>query len=78
MAAMKERKQVEIDEVMETKHRPSIDDLMRLFGRVEHDENGKPFIFPDTTSPYDDDDGPGQRFVEHDSDDEQGHMGNEE
>ena len=42
---MQVRKQKEIDSVMEADYKkPSIRDLMRLFGDVEDDANGRPFI----------------------------------
>ncbi|KAI5363033.1 putative helicase, Zinc finger, RING-type, Zinc finger, RING/FYVE/PHD-type [Septoria linicola] len=51
MMAMKERKEAEIDEVMENprlKEKLSMDELLRMFGDVGHDENGHPFIFAET------------------------------
>ncbi|KXT07965.1 hypothetical protein AC579_8596 [Pseudocercospora musae] len=48
MMAMKERKEKEIDEVMENprlKENLSVEELMRMFGDVRRDDNGKPFIF---------------------------------
>ncbi|KAK0864308.1 hypothetical protein LTR87_015838 [Friedmanniomyces endolithicus] len=47
MMAMKERKQVEIDEAMSDSRKRdlSVKDLMKLFGPVEEDEEGHPFIF---------------------------------
>ncbi|EME40686.1 hypothetical protein DOTSEDRAFT_177817 [Dothistroma septosporum NZE10] len=50
MMAVKDRKQVEIDAVMEnsSKQSLSVNDLMRLFGnKVGEDNDGRPFIFPD-------------------------------
>ncbi|KAF2188287.1 hypothetical protein K469DRAFT_627819 [Zopfia rhizophila CBS 207.26] len=56
---MQERKKKEIDEVMEadgsTVKKMSIRDLMRLFGPVADDKNGKPFIMvdnPDSCSSF--------------------------
>ena len=50
---VKERKQIEIDELMNNsklREKLNIQDLMRLFGKVEEDEEGKPFIFADERS----------------------------
>ena len=47
--ALKERKQIEIDGIMLEARRKellTVRDLMRLFGNVEDDEHGRPFIFP--------------------------------
>ncbi|KAF2873730.1 SNF2 family N-terminal domain-containing protein [Massariosphaeria phaeospora] len=52
---MQERKKKEIDEVMEddgsTVGKMTIRDLMRLFGNLQDDENGKPFIVVDNPDP---------------------------
>ncbi|KAK0253261.1 hypothetical protein LTR35_005683 [Friedmanniomyces endolithicus] len=47
MMAMKENKQLEIDEAMSDsrKREISIKDLMKLFGPVDEDDEGRPFIF---------------------------------
>ncbi|KAJ9628043.1 hypothetical protein H2203_003265 [Taxawa tesnikishii (nom. ined.)] len=66
MMDVKARKQIEIDEVMSDTNRPeklSVNDLMRLFGRVGQDADGKPFIFAE-------DDTDGQERPSDDSDDE--------
>jgi len=77
MAALKERKQKEIDTVMtdaKSKHPMSVQDLMRLFGEVSEDSEGRPFIFA-----AEDDDGlDHHRLVEVDDQDEEAFMGNEE
>lgn len=46
MMAIKERKKIEIDEVMERKAHDemSLVDLMRLFGELGEDADGRPFI----------------------------------
>lgn len=46
MMQIKERKKIEIDEVMDHKGQENIDmqDLMRLFGEVGEDAEGRPFI----------------------------------
>jgi hypothetical protein len=75
MMAVKERKQIEIDEVMSNskmKEKLTVEDLMRLFGKVEEDEDGKPFIFAD--EPED----AHLRLANVDDEDEMGFMGNEE
>ena len=81
MMAMKERKQIEIDEVMDDskrKEKLSVDDLMRLFGPVDKDSEGKPFIFAEGADQYDDGDPEHMRLPNVDSDDEEQMMGNEE
>lgn len=48
MMEMKERKELEIDTVMENprlKEKLSVEELMRMFGEVRTDEGGRPFIF---------------------------------
>ena len=75
MMAVKERKQREIDEVMDDarqKERPSVQELMRLFGKVGEDGEGKPFIFAD------DDEDEHLRVPNIDDEDEEQAMGNEE
>lgn len=75
MTAVKERKQIEIDDVMDSermKEGLSTKDLMRLFGNVEDDEEGRPFIFAD--EPED----PHLRLANVDEEDEMRPMGNEE
>ncbi|KAF2682087.1 hypothetical protein K458DRAFT_370647 [Lentithecium fluviatile CBS 122367] len=51
---MQEKKQKEIDEVMEDKNKTatnmSVRDLMRLFGNIQEDSNGTPFIVVDNPS----------------------------
>lgn len=49
MMAIKERKNLEIDEVMNSQlhERLSVEDLMTLFGGVGTDEEGRAFIFAD-------------------------------
>ena len=51
MMAIKERKKIEIDQVMSSAklhERLSVEDLMRLFGNeVGEDEEGRPFIYAD-------------------------------
>lgn len=52
LVEMQERKQAEIDSVMKEDaaaraSKMSIRDLMRLFGNLEEDENGRPFILID-------------------------------
>jgi hypothetical protein len=50
MMQVKERKQIEIDELMNNsklRENLTVIDLMRLFGKVEEDEEGRPFIFAD-------------------------------
>lgn len=74
MMAMKERKDEEIDEVMndaKKKDKLSVNELLRLFGEVGEDEDGKPFIFAD-----DEDIGEERTRVPAHSDDEE--LGNEE
>ncbi|KAF2829455.1 hypothetical protein CC86DRAFT_287097 [Ophiobolus disseminans] len=55
LIAMQERKQQEINEVMEDDgtrvKKMSIPDLMRLFGNLDEDANGKPFIMVDNPDP---------------------------
>ena len=79
MMAMKERKQIEIDEVMNSskmREKLSVEDLMRLFGKVGEDDEGKPFIFADGPNGYDEDEH--LRVPRPDEDDEERFMGNEE
>ncbi|EMC91603.1 hypothetical protein BAUCODRAFT_79159 [Baudoinia panamericana UAMH 10762] len=59
MHNLKEKKQMEIDEVMDDKRRQNltVNELMRLFGPVGEDDDGKPFIFPEKSG--EDDDHPG-------------------
>lgn len=48
MMEMKERKEMEIDTVMENprlKEKLTVEELMRMFGEVRTDEGGRPFIF---------------------------------
>ncbi|KAM3424545.1 hypothetical protein BST61_g6541 [Cercospora zeina] len=48
MMALKEKKEREIDEVMENprlKEKLTVEELLRMFGEVGHDEGGRPFIF---------------------------------
>lgn len=76
LVAIKERKQMEIDEVMDDSKRReklSVHDLLRLFGPVGEDEEGKPFIFADGN----DEGGPEHlRLANIDEDDEEQRMGN--
>lgn len=75
MMELKERKKVEIDEVMNSsrmRDKLTVDDLLRLFGRVGSDEQGNPFIFAEETS----DDH--LRHAERDDNDEADFMGNDE
>lgn len=74
MMNMKERKQIEIDEVMDDSKRReklSVTDLMRLFGPVGEDEDRKPFIFQQEPSEEDH-----LRVAGVDEDDEDLAMGN--
>lgn len=78
MMAMKDRKDKEIEEVMDDakrKKRPSIHDLMRLFGPVGEDGEGKPFIFADDQ--HDEGDPEHLRLANDDEEDEDMPMGNE-
>ena len=71
---MKDRKQVEINEVMETKHdRLTVHDLLRLFGNVGEDGEGRPFIFPSDENKEPEH----LRVPSTDEDDEMQYMGNE-
>ncbi|KAK6392827.1 hypothetical protein LTR65_002908 [Meristemomyces frigidus] len=73
MMAMKERKQIDIDEVMDDgkrKHAPDVHDLMRLFGATGIDGDGRPFIFAEGGDQYD-------GLVDDDEEDEEHFMGNE-
>ncbi len=74
MMAMKERKQVEIDEAMsESRKRDlSVKELMKLFGPVDEDDEGHPFIFAE-------DDGSEEhlRVPNLDEEDEEQDMGDE-
>jgi len=75
MQATKDRKQMEIDEVMDDSRRNeqlSVEELMRLFGEVREDDEGKPFIFAEG------DDRDDHRLVTVDEEDEDAKMGNEE
>lgn len=77
MMAMKERKQKEIDEVMQDAKKKddlTVQDLMRLFGQVGDDGEGRPFIFPD----QDDLEPEHLRLANVDEEDEERFMGNEE
>jgi hypothetical protein len=50
MMDIKKKKSIEIDEAMDSPkaiNALSNEELMRLFGRVEQDEDGQPFIFPE-------------------------------
>ena len=74
MVAVKDRKQIEIDDCMDSskmKEKLTVEDLMRLFGRVEEDEEGVPFIFAD--EPEDEH----LRLANVDDEDEMGFMGND-
>ncbi|KAK5160796.1 hypothetical protein LTS14_001809 [Recurvomyces mirabilis] len=76
MVAMKERKQVEIDEIMEDpkrNERPTSAQLMKLFGPVG-EEDGHPFIFPNG----EDEDNAHLRVPNVDKEDETRELGNEE
>lgn len=76
MMQMKERKQVEIDEVMDDSKRNeklTVEDLMRLFGNVGQDGEGRSFIFAEG-----DDEDEHLRLPNIDSEDEEQMMGNEE
>lgn len=73
--ATKDRKQVDIDAVMQSKGKLDVRDLMRLFGKVGDDEEGHPFIFAEGADRYDENDP--TRLAEDDEDDEMGFMGNE-
>lgn len=74
MMAMKQRKQMEIDEIMEMKKDSiSVHDLLRLFGNVGEDSEGRPFIFAD-----EDDEPEHLRLPAIDEEDEMQFMGNEE
>jgi SNF2 family DNA or RNA helicase len=76
MMQVKERKQIEIDELMNNsklREKLTVQDLMRLFGKVEEDEDGKPFIFADERS----DDGI-PRLADLDEDNEFGFMNSDE
>ena len=71
--------QIEIDEVMNNskmKQKLSVEDLMRLFGDVHEDDEGKPFIFAEGTDQYDE--GEHLRLPNTDEEDEEQFMGNEE
>jgi SNF2 family DNA or RNA helicase len=75
MMAVKERKQIEIDDCMNSskmKEKLNVEDLLRLFGKVEEDEEGVPFIFAD--EPEDEH----LRLANVDDEDEMGFMGNDE
>lgn len=55
LVEMQEKKQKEIDEVMddknETAKKLSVRDLMRLFGNLDEDSTGRPFIMVDNPNP---------------------------
>ena len=77
MMAMKERKQAEINEVMNDSKRKeslSVHDLMRLFGPVGEDGEGRPFIFPSQEAMESEH----LRLANIDEEDEEQVMGNEE
>ena len=79
MMDIKERKQIEIDEVMSSskgKEKLSVHDLMRLFGTIGEDEEGRAFIFAE--GPNQPDDEEHLRLPNIDQDDEEQLMGNEE
>lgn len=75
MMSLKEKKNLEIDEVMSNSSKAkdiSVVELMRLFGKTSEDEEGRPFIFVE-------DDGPEHLRVPNiDKEDEEQFMGNEE
>lgn len=68
---MKEIKQIEIDDVVDGNVDMTTPEIMRLFGRVDMDEEGRHFIIPET-----EDERP--RMPNVDQDDEFQDMGNEE
>ncbi|KAK1061371.1 hypothetical protein LTR74_011122 [Friedmanniomyces endolithicus] len=74
MMAMKEKKQLEIDEAMSDsrKREMSIKDLMKLFGAVDEDNEGRPFIFAEV-----DDSEEHLRVPNLDKEDEEQDMGDE-
>ncbi|EME78733.1 uncharacterized protein MYCFIDRAFT_78429 [Pseudocercospora fijiensis CIRAD86] len=75
MMAMKERKEREIDEVMENprlREHLSVEELLGLFGDVGRGEGGRAFVFAKETEG----DGDGERFLEVEGEGEGG-MGNE-
>ena len=75
MVAVKERKQIEIDDVMNSgkmKQKLTVSDLMRLFGDVHEDSDGIPFIFADEAEDEH------LRLANVDDEDEMGFMGNDE
>ncbi|KAK4574889.1 hypothetical protein LTR86_001731 [Recurvomyces mirabilis] len=77
MMAMKERKQMEIDQIMEDPKRNeqlTPKEVLRLFGPVGEDSDGHPFIFPDGEI----DKNEHLRLPNVDKDDEMREMGNEE
>lgn len=76
MMAMKERKQIEIDEVMAGRQekRFAPEELMRLFGPVDEDEEGRPYIMAEKTEG---DRAEGERVVVVGEEDEEMVMGNE-
>ena len=80
IVALQEAKQIQIDAVMDDskrKEKLSINDLMRLFGKVGEDGEGRPFIFAEGAN--DEEVGPEHlRPIEANSDDEEDMMGNEE
>ena len=77
MMQVKEKKQIEIDELMNNsklRENLKVEDLMRLFGKVEEDEEGRPFIFADSQS----DDGIDIPRADVDDDNEFGFMNKDE
>ncbi|KAH9827589.1 SNF2 family N-terminal domain [Teratosphaeria destructans] len=78
MMALKERKQIEIDEVMNDAQKVdklTVNDLMSLFGKVAEDENGKAFIFADVDETNTEEH---LRLPDVDEEDENHFLGNEE
>ncbi|PIA88970.1 DNA repair protein RAD5 [Cercospora beticola] len=70
MMALKEKKEKEIDEVMENprlKEKLTVEELLRMFGEVRHDEGGQPFIFAEGVENEEDHD----RFREEDDENEE-------
>jgi len=74
MQSIKAEKQIAIDEVIESKSKPTAETLMRLFGPVGADEDGHPFIFADSDELNPED----PRLTAVDEDDEEGFLGDEE
>ena len=78
---MKDRKQIEIDEVMQDAKRHdklTVHDLMRLFGDLGEDSEGKPFIFAEEAEGYGGGDIEHPKLINTDREDEEMFMGNEE